>query len=111
MDNLPQGLVSTTAQLPSGLDDTAPIDVDDIVKLWKGMSLVGLCRISSDGGQSTAPIRQCTKAMWDIDWLIFSGEYGATKGSGVPSMVHPWLDSLCASRSTPRRSRQRQARR
>ncbi|PLB37942.1 uncharacterized protein BDW47DRAFT_33033 [Aspergillus candidus] len=35
MENLPQGLVSTSTQLPSGLDDTAPIDVDDIVKLWK----------------------------------------------------------------------------
>ncbi|PLN78011.1 hypothetical protein BDW42DRAFT_148007 [Aspergillus taichungensis] len=35
MENLPQGLVSTTTRLPSGLDDTAPVDVDDLVKLWK----------------------------------------------------------------------------
>ncbi|PLB45899.1 hypothetical protein P170DRAFT_364881 [Aspergillus steynii IBT 23096] len=38
MDELPKGLVSSTGQVPSTLEDETAVDVGDIVQLWKAYS-------------------------------------------------------------------------
>ena len=44
--SLPEGLVATKPEVRGGLESVDPVDVEDIARLWKGMSLrmLMLCR-------------------------------------------------------------------
>ena len=44
--SLPEGLVATKPEVRGGLESVDPVDVEDIARLWKGMSLrmFMLCR-------------------------------------------------------------------
>ena len=39
MESLPKGLVTTSARVPSYLEDPSQVDAGDIAHLWKGISL------------------------------------------------------------------------